>query len=212
MERGAHTAAWRLERLGELASRAPAPGSPVDRADAATRHAQHAVRVLGALRDPAPAGLSPARLDALLDQAFPLPFADAATFADFVAGLRRALAGAPVDGALRLIGTSATLFSLNEHKSPDHRFELGGRSDVDLGLESPALSAWLRARGALVEPSPINAGGTIGHAALTSALPAIGDWAARWSATLDRSLTIVATGDGAPARHPSVMDFVIPLG
>jgi len=182
------------------------------------QHARHILRLDGDRGALAGLGLTAPRFEALLAQRHPLPFEDEAHFSAFLAGLRGAVAGAlggaSDAGHLRIIGTSATLFSLNPAKSPDRYFD-GDRScpsDLDLGLESPALARWLVERGAPVEPSLINEGGTIPCGAVVRLLPAVGSWLEGWGRALGRKVEAVVPGRGLPLRRPSLMDFLEPLG
>ncbi len=172
----------------------------------AHREALHAQRLLAAL-----GSADHERVSALLDGC-PLPFGARRELAEMVSQLGEALRdslGEIPSGVVRLIGTSATLFSLNPGKSPDHRFDDVQRSDLDLAIESAALSRWLVAQGATIEWSRINAGGTL--LGLPRWLPVVGAWQARWSASLGRPVGVVATGDGGPRRWPSMMDVAVSL-
>lgn len=188
---------------------------PTDRG----RAALHARQVLAAKADPAElrrVALPPERLDALLDRGCPLAFAAPPLFDRFVDELIEAL-GEALDGEagqLRVIGTSATLFTLHPHKSPLHFFDAreGDRSDVDLGIESPALFAWLAGQGAAVEPSPINALGTVSSRELRRISHPVAAWIDRWSTKLQRRVEAVVPGGGLPRSHPSAMDITRPLG
>lgn len=185
------------------------------------RAALHARQVLAVEADPAElrrVGLPRERLDALLGPGCPLAFAAPALFDRFVGelieALGQALEGEDGPGQLRVIGTSATLFTLHPLKSPHHFFDArpGDRSDVDLGIESPALFAWLARRGADVEPSPINALGTVSSRELRRLSPPAASWLDRWGSSLQRRLEAVVPGGGLPRLDPSVMDITRPLG
>lgn len=192
-------------------------GGPGDGA----RDAQHARLVLRLVHEPSRLprhGLTAKRFASLLDQRCPLAFDDAGAFElcvdELRAALRDALGEGGEPGQLRVIGTAATLFSLNPDKCADHFFDAGGqgRSDLDLGLESPAVFAWLVARGAFVEPSRINPAGTVARGELCRCLPPVGAWLDRWSTRLGRDTALVVAGEGRPRASPSVMDMLRPLG
>ena len=197
--------------LEALAARAANPDPP----DRATLHAR---LVLAALDAGLPeGGLSRGQLAAALVRRFPLAFAGEEAFSKALDELQSALRDALVGGdtgQLRVIGTAATLFTLHPHKDPHHHFDArpADRSDLDLGLESPALFSWLMRHGAEIEPSPINALGTVSAREVRRLRPDVAGWLDRWGRQLQRRIEVVVPGGGRPRLEPSLLDITRPLG
>ena len=158
-------------------------------------------------------GLDRERFDDLIEKRRPLPFKSPTQYQEFTREMCSVLRFADLGGAIRIIGTSTSLFSLSPSKGPEHFFDREPtiRSDLDVGIEARGLRAIMIARGIPPKLSKLNLGGTFDRDALVAGLPAVGGLVKSWETALARSLGIGAPADGATAPSAWLTDFVVPF-
>ena len=158
-------------------------------------------------------GLDIERFDDLLEKRRPLAFKSSGQYQEFIRDMSSALRSAGLTGAIRIIGTSTSLFSMSPNKGPEHFFDrdAGARSDLDVGIEASDLQTVMLQRGIQPKSSKLNVAGTFDRDALAAALPALGNLVRAWETELARSIGIGAPADGTTAPSAWVTDFVVPF-
>ncbi len=116
-------------------------------------------------------------------------------------------------GALRIIGTSTTLFSLNPDKPASHYFDASSNlSDIDIGLECPNLASIAAKVGVDPRKSKLNPAGSFAREQLAVALPEAEEIIRDWEVTLGRTIQIGAPADGKSTPFAWITDYVLPFG
>ena len=144
-------------------------------------------------------GVTPERLQLMLDKKAPLSFKSAEQFTEFKAELHQTLEKAGLkDATTEMRGTSTTFYSENPKKALGHHFDAKPTelADVDISLHSPSAAVKMEAAG--MKPHP-DIPSIFKTRNTYQAFPELKNFADKWQQILGREVNFVGLTSKAPA-------------
>ena len=197
---GATPAGALTPRRGLKPAAAAAKAPAVDAAVTARRAENAKLMASDQLANDAKAvGVTPERLQLMLDKKAPLSFKSAEQFTEFKAELHQTLEKAGLkDATTEMRGTSTTFYSENPKKPLGHHFDAKPTelADVDISLHSPSAASKMEAGG--MKPHP-DIPSIFKTRNTYQAFPELKNFADKWQQILGREVNFVGLTSKAPA-------------